>query len=226
MNPMAIHPLDNAVCTPSRNLLARRLELSFWLLLLIVCNHSLWNGQVAEQFIFVPDLVKGGEWSRTFLSTFTHVSKYHLLLDATAFLLLWNGLEEKRFWGRWVYFVGCWAGSIIVPLALSTQVYERGICGLSGVAHGLFAITALEMLFYRETKEARTVGRYLFVAVLAKVFWELIPGANLMSRLHLGDVGVPIVTSHLGGIVGGCIAFGVLLFLKREKSLDGRKGVS
>lgn len=31
-----------------------------------------------------------------------------------------------------------------------------------------------------------------------------------MNYLHFGDVGVPIVTSHLGGLVGGGVFFGVL----------------
>lgn len=195
----------------------KRLELCFWLFLLALCNYSLLDGQISTQYIFVPELVMKGQWYRAVLSPFAHVSSYHLILDAAAFLLLWNGLERMSWCGRWACFGGCWAGSLALPLVWSAQVYERGLCGLSGIAHGLFAVTALEMLMDRDSKQSRVLGGVLFAGLLAKIFWEMASGGGVMNNLHFGNVGVPIVTSHLGGLVGGCAVYCILNFGRRKQ---------
>ncbi|PLX83087.1 MAG: rhombosortase [Desulfuromonas sp.] len=188
----------------------RRVELAFWLLLLVVCNHSLLQGEVVSGFIFQPDRVVAGEWWRALLSPFVHLSWYHLALDAAAFLLLWQGLEEERPWGRWAFFLGSWGGSLLIPLLVAPRVLEGGLCGLSGVAHGLFAVTALELLFGGRREGGRVLGFGLLAGVVLKVAWETVFGGELIGSLHLGDVGVPVVLCHLGGLLGGSLAFGLL----------------
>ena len=43
-------------------------------------------------------------------------------------------------------------GSLLVPLAISPQVYQLGVYGFSGLAHGLAAISVLEMLRHKSQK--------------------------------------------------------------------------
>ena len=152
-----------------------------------------------------------------------HVSWYHLVLDAMAFLLLWNGLLEKDWRGRLLFFTCCWLGSIAIPLLFSENIYVIGLCGLSGIAHGLFVITALEILFARNDKLSRGIGLVLLVGITAKVGLELFSGGAIITNLHFGDIGQPIYSSHLGGLIGGGIAFAVRYYLAAKKSATLRE---
>lgn len=217
MDTMAPCSLGKKDCFLPAGLSLKRLEFGFWLFLLVLCNRFLFGGQMSARYVFVPELVMNGQWYRAVLSPFTHVSCYHLILDAAAFLLLWNGLERMPWSGRWACLGGCWAGSLAMPLVWSSQIYERGLCGLSGIAHGLFAVTALEMLMDRDSKQSRVLGGVLFAGLLAKISLEIASGGGVMSNLHFGNVGVPIVTSHLGGLVGGSVVYCILHILWRRK---------
>ena len=201
----------------------RQLEGGIWVLLLVACNYSLVWGEVAERLIFVPQLVANGEWSRLFFSPFVHVSWYHLVLDATAFLLLWNGLLEKSWRGRLLFFTCCWLGSVAVPLLFSENIYAIGLCGLSGIAHGLFVITALEMIFAQKDKQSRNIGLVLLAGVAVKVWLELFSGGAIIANLHFGDIGQPIFTSHLGGLIGGGFAFLARYYLSTKTSATLRE---
>jgi rhomboid family GlyGly-CTERM serine protease len=188
----------------------RVLELCAWLGLLFFCNHTLLQGRMADHLVFFPSLVTNGEWYRAALSPFVHISFYHLALDAAAFLFLWKGLDEGNTGARWIYLLFCWAGSLLVPLMISKQVHLIGLCGLSGVSHGLFAVVALELMVLKDSKQARKVGLILFSGLLAKVIWEVVNGAAFLAGMHLASVGTPIVSSHLGGFLGGWLGFVVI----------------
>jgi rhomboid family GlyGly-CTERM serine protease len=190
--------------------MARSFELCAWLMLLLFCNHTLFFGQMADHFVFVPSLVKSGEWYRAVISPFVHVSLYHLILDAGAFLFLWKMIDEDDSRKRWIYLVTCWAGSLLVPLLASEGVYQLGLCGLSGIAHGLFAVAALELTTMSHLRQARPVGFALFTGLLAKVVWEVVTGGAFLAGMHLGPVGTPIVSSHLGGLIGGSLGFAAI----------------
>ncbi len=218
---MCAHLSDDVLLQPAPGISARHAEMSLWAILLMACNYPLFQGDFSAQLLFMPDLVANGEWHRIFLAPFTHVSWYHLALDSAAFLLLWNGLQENRYWGRHIYFIGCWLGSIVLPLILSSNIYSIGLCGLSGIAHGLFAVTALEMIFHQRNESSKTLGKVLLTGLLAKSGWEMLAGGKVVSALHFGEVGVPIVTSHFGGIIGGCLAFSLLHKLSGSKHNPG-----
>lgn len=174
MNSMNSVTLDIDDGSLSRMAWLGRGEFCFWLFLLVICNHSLFVGQMAGHYVFVPELVLKGQWYRVILSPFTHVSVYHLILDGAAFLLLWHGLEGTERGERWACLAGCWAGSLAVPLALSPQVYERGLCGLSGIAHGLFAVTSLEMIMPGQSKRHVSWGVFC-----SRGFWPRSSGKSL-----------------------------------------------
>ena len=200
---------DKPLQPPTSGISGKNIEMLLWVVLLMACNSSLLRGHVAEHFVFDPAQVASGEWYRIFSAPFTHVSWYHLGLDSAAFMLLWNALQEKTFGGRYLYLLGCWLGSLALPLIFSTDVYAIGLCGLSGITHGLFAVIALEMIYHQNIDTGRFLGKALMAGLFTKVGLEILWGDKAVSALHLGDIGTPIVTSHLGGIVGGILFFGL-----------------
>jgi rhomboid family GlyGly-CTERM serine protease len=214
---MSTHFSDKPLPLPTSGISWKQIETLLWLILLLVCNYSLLQGHVSESFIFDPKRVANGEWHRIFLAPFTHVSWYHLGLDGAAFMLLWNGLQEKTFWGRYVYLFGCWVGSMVLPLTFSTNVYTIGLCGLSGISHGLFVVIALEIIYHQSSGIARMLSKGFMAGLLAKTGGEILWGEKVMSVLHFGDIGTPIVTSHLGGIIGGSLAFGLMYKLRANR---------
>lgn len=188
----------------------RILELCGWVLLLLICNRALWSGGVADHLVYFPALVKAGEWRRALLFPLVHVGWYHLVLDAGAFLLLWKGIDEGGTGRRWWWLAACWAGSLLAPLWFSPNLPLLGLCGLSGVCHGLMAVSALELAASKSARQTPLLGLALFLGLFAKVCWEVQTGAAFLADLHLGPVGIPIVSSHLGGFLGGAAGFGIL----------------
>lgn len=181
------------------------LEVACWSGLLVLSNLGLLLGsRPSFDLIFLPDAVAAGEWWRTFTSSFVHVSRYHLLLDGAAFLLLYAGLEEHNPARRLALVFFAAVGSLLVPLAIAPEIQRIGLCGLSGIAHGLTAISALEM---RRHPHQRKIGNWLLVGLLLKTLWELWSGTAFLQHLHLGDIGQPVVATHAGGVLGGILGY-------------------
>ncbi|MEW6486912.1 MAG: rhombosortase [Thermodesulfobacteriota bacterium] len=194
---------------------------AFGLLALAASLPVFW-GAVAEALVFLPVRVAEGQWWRLLTHPFAHVSWYHLLLDGAGFLLLYAGLREPGRAGRLVYVLGAWAGSMLLPLALSPDLYAVGLCGLSGTAHGLLAVSGAEGLASRDTGDRRT-GALCLGLVVAKSAWELAAGRAFLSALHFGLMGVPVVACHLGGVLGGLGAFGALRVVRRFRDRAGEE---
>ncbi len=173
--------------------------------LLILTNLGLLLGNTpATNLMFQPIAVATGEWWRILSWPFVHVSRYHLLLDATAFLLLYAGLNETKSGRRIGYLMATFCGSLLLPFLASPQIEQIGLCGLSGPAHGLLAISALEL---RNTGNGKNTGNLLLTGLLLKTGWELLTGNTFLQQVHLGDIGQPIVTTHAGGVIGGTLCF-------------------
>ena len=192
---------------PSRS---RRLYETLGVAFLLVLVNALVavSGSLSE-WIFMPGSVAGGEWWRLLSGPLVHVSWYHLLLDGAAFLLLLTQLRNERAAVRWAYVVSAALASMAFALALSPAIWERGLCGLSGAAHGLMAITALEMI-RKDDGLGRRYGWIALGLVISKSVIEALSGQVLFSWLHFGLVGDPVAICHLGGVLGGMVAFAVL----------------
>lgn len=192
-------------------------ELSLWAILLAAINFSLLIGRPPELFVLDLERVKTGELWRVVTYPFAHVSIYHLFMDASAFLVLYAGLEEKKIARRLLLAAGCGLGSLLFSLLCSHTVGTVGLSGLSGIAHGLMAVTSMELMKKHEkgTVLFRT-GLVIFAVVLVKSIVEAWTGEVVFSALHLGSVGVPVVESHLGGVMGGIATF---LILNQKKQL-------
>jgi hypothetical protein len=129
-------------------------------------------------------------------------------MDGAAFVLIYTALDEESWWRRFSWLAAAIAGSLLFPLAFSSVVATNGLSGLSGAAHGIMVVAALELFTrYPKGDGLRTAGVILFVLVAAKVVIEAATGSVLFSKLHFGDVGVPIPVSHLGGVVGGVVGY-------------------
>ena len=96
-------------------------------------------------WVFLPKSVAAGEWWRVLTHPLAHVTWYHLLLDASGFLLLYDGLRQGRMLGRLAYVVAAAAGGLLASWLASPAFQEVGFCELSGVAHGLMAVAGLEL---------------------------------------------------------------------------------
>jgi len=189
----------------------RGIEMGLWLVLLVSANWALlWGGTISTRLIFDSAAVTAGEWWRVFTFPWVHVSRYHLLLDGAAFLLLYAGLDERFLLRRLLLVFASGAGSLLLPLAISPQIHQIGLCGLSGIAHGLTAVSAGEML---KNSKQRWIGGWLLLGLSAKSLWELWTGTAFLHYLHLGDIGQPIVATHAGGVAGGLAGYLLLQVL-------------
>ncbi len=190
----------------------RSIELALFTLALAAANAPLLFGRICTALPFVPARVAAGEWWRVLTGLFVHVSAYHLLLDAGAFLLLYRGLRSSSAARRLLTAAACAAGSL--ALSLPALGGDGSLCGLSGVAHGLLAVTALEMTAEPDRTAAR-LGWAALLLVAGKSTFEALSGHVLFESLHLGDVATPVAICHLGGVLGGVLAHACFTALDR-----------
>lgn len=184
--------------------LSNTLLAAIWVTILLFVNFPLISGEVRSQLIFFPDDTAAGKWWQLLTHPFVHLSWYHLILDGLAFVILYLLLEEKRNSIRLFYCTTAAMGALFLSLLLEPAISQQGLCGLSGAAHGLMAISALEMLYHKSQKN---LGLLCLGIVVTKSLYELSTGHVFLESLHLGQTGQPLVASHAGGIVGGLLAF-------------------
>jgi rhomboid family GlyGly-CTERM serine protease len=189
---------------PGAGRLSLRAELIAFAVVLAMVNVRLLGGSWNDQLAFFPMRIADGEWWRLLTHPFVHVSWLHLLLDGSAFLMLYRELAHWTTGRRLAAIGWCAAGSLLAAM-LSPLVGVRGFCGLSGIAHGLMALSAVEMIRRGDTWEHRT-GWLAFLIVLVKAGFEAASGGVVLSFLHFGLMGVPIAACHAGGVIGGLVA--------------------
>lgn len=210
------HRLNGSV--PSQHL--ARTELLVFAVLVTVFSGSVLFGSVWQSMIFQPAAVKGGEWWRLFTHPFVHITWYHLLLDASAFFLLYNSLLEMKLMRRLAYVAASAVGSLLLSWLAAPAIATGGLCGLSGIAHGLMAVSAVEMMIKQPRGSAEwRAGLITFALVVGKAAYEAISGRILFGFLYFGMVGDPVAVSHAGGIVGGLL--GMLLLARSAFRRNG-----
>ena len=197
-----------------------RIELIAFAAFIALFNLPLLAGGFSTQFIFHPDSVRAGEWWRVLTHPFVHVSCYHLALDSLAFFLAYTELHHRRFLERLAIVAAAGTGSLLVALAASPLIATHGLCGLSGIAHGLTAAVSLEMLRRSNDRVSQWSGLLCFVGVTGKSLFELITGHVLFASWHLGWLGTPIAACHAGGVLG---AIAVWLFFRHWPRLNKRE---
>ena len=196
-----------------------------FLSLLLFLNRHLLGFSFPDEFIFYPEKFFGGEFTRILSYAFVHVSWYHLILDAGAFIFLVQALPTKSFLKKTFYVSACIFGSAALA-CFYPSIGSTGLCGLSGAAHGLFVICALQYLTCRPT---RNVGFVLALVIVFKCAYELWTGNMLMEGWHMGNIGIPVSYSHAGGLLAGIFAFFIIYITEnlriRKCSLFAAKGI-
>lgn len=189
--------------------LADRWDCLVFVAILLLVSAPVLVGASLEPFVFLPEAFRAGEWWRLFTHPFAHVSWYHLLLDGAAFLLLYLSLIEKSWARRMAYVLAGAAGSLATAWCVTGLA--QGLCGLSGVAHGLMAVSAMEMICGSKPRSAeRWVGWISLAVVLAKAACEVVTGRMFLEFLHFGLLGSPVAVSHAGGVIGALVAWSIL----------------
>ncbi len=194
------------------------LDMVFLLIMIGFCNFHLLTGDSCRNLIFRFDDVVAGDVYRLLTHPFVHVSWYHFLLDAGAFLLLYTGLNEKRASKKLLTVCICGGTGLLAPLLFAPDIYAQGLCGLSGIAHGLMAYSGLEMMREKTTEKA---GLVCLTMVVAKSIYEGVTGTVFFSFLLFGLCGIPIAVCHLGGVLGGIISF--LVFGMKKSDVHDNK---
>ena len=174
--------------------------------LLLAANFMLLFGHACGALAFMPGRFLAGEWWRALTFPFVHVSGYHLLLDAGAFLYLYHGLQETSAKRRLLLVAACAAGTL--GASWISSPLTGGLCGLSGIAHGLMAVSSLEIMRSSD-RTLRNAGIICFITIISKSIYEACTGAVAFEFLHIGAIGEPVAVCHAGGVLGGLIAYGI-----------------
>ncbi len=199
----------------------KRWEIYIYVLLIIILNASLAWGTATESMIFSSQEVWTGQWWRIITHPFVHVSWYHLLLDGAAFFILYIQLAERSLLKRTLYVAGCGFSSLLAASVVLPQMNSVGYCGLSGIAHGLMAVCALELIAGDSAnKSAKYSGIACLAVLVGKSLIEALSGRMIFSFFHTDMIGAPIGLAHLGGVAGGCLMF---LLLHRNIFSSGYK---
>jgi len=193
---------------------SRRNFCLFAILLLILNAVAILTGSVGC-FTYLPGALVTGEWWRILTHPFVHVTWYHLLLDGAAFLALYASLANRTAFERLLFVSGGAAGSLLLSLVAWPPLGRQGLCGLSGIAHGLMAVSGMEMI----RSHGGTAGRIGWISlaiVCTKSVVEALTGHVLFASFHFGMVGAPVAVCHLGGVLGGFAAYAATAPAKRE----------
>ena len=180
-----------------------------WSMVLLLVNLPLVWGDVRSELLYLPHTANAGQWWRALTFPLVHLSWYHLLLDAGGFLAVYVSLETRSHLKKALYIFGAGCGTLLLACVADPHISQRGLSGLSGIAHGLMAVSALEML---ECKSHRGWGQFMLLIVILKSVYELWSGRVLFDFIHMGMCGQPLAASHTGGVIGGILVY---LFARR-----------
>jgi membrane associated rhomboid family serine protease len=174
------------------------------LAMIAFCNlHLIFPAKVTP-LIFTSQDVMAGKWWLLITHPFVHASWYHLALDAGSFILLYNSLQTSKISWRLFYVTVCGLFCLGLTLILGGEIHYLGLSGISGIAHGLMAVSALELIFARTNAG---LGWVCLAIVVFKAMYEIVTDTVLFSFLLLGMCGTPLAACHAGGVLGGIIAF-------------------
>lgn len=196
--------LINPSLTGFNRLFRLPLDLVAFGLLLILGSAHLLGVPTHNALVFLPTAVADGQWWRLFTYPFVHASLYHLALDAGAFFLLYTGLSDRRTGRRLLSLMICNAFSLGTVVLTTPAVETLGLCGLSGVGHGLMALSALEMAASDRGRDDRRIGVVCLTLTVTKSIYEAVTGNVFFD---FGLCGTPLALSHAGGVLGGIAAW-------------------
>lgn len=147
----------------------------------------------------MPVLVQLGEWWRLLTAAFLHIGPIHLVVNMLALLMFGSELERQlgraRFLG--IYLVSALGGATAIQLFGFPGGY---VAGASTALYGLLG--ALGVLLVANRQDVR--GLLTLLAINVAI--SFLPGVSLLG--------------HLGGLVAGALAGGVLVLTRRDARLQ------
>jgi rhomboid family GlyGly-CTERM serine protease len=185
----------------------RRWDVLVLLAVMAVTNGALLFGGNTDFWALYPQEVARGQWWRLITNDYAHSSLRHLLALGLAFWVLYFLLKDPRPLCRLAYIFLSGAGSTLFEVLFESEANLVGLRGLSGVIHGVLAVCALEMLLSTGVSRYRIVGGTVLLLVIVKLAIEFATGRPLLTPLYLGHVSSPAVPCHVGGLLGGVLAF-------------------
>jgi membrane associated rhomboid family serine protease len=159
-----------------------------------------WRSPVFQEFSQVPVLVDvlGQDW-RLITGAFLHIGITHLLLNVLSLLVFGPELEARLGWWRYlaVYLVSALGGAVAIQLFGDPA---RPVAGASAALYGLLGALGVLMLVARQDL------RGLLTLLAINVVISFLPGVSLLG--------------HLGGLVAGVLATGLLVLTRRRTALQ------
>ena len=147
----------------------------------------------------LPVAVAAGEWWRPLTAAFLHIGPVHLALNMLAVLIF--GSELERQLGRWrflaVYLLSALGGAASIQLFGNPL---QPVAGASTAIYGLLGSLGVLMIVRRQDL------RGLLTLLAINVFISFLPGVSLLG--------------HLGGLVAGAAATGILVATRHRPQLQ------
>ncbi len=136
-----------------------------------------------------------GEWWRIFTAAFLHIGPIHLVMNMLGLLIFGSELERQLGRMRFLalYLLSALGGAAAIQLFGDPRV---PVAGASTAIYGLLGGLAVLMLYQRQDL------RGLLTLLAINVFISFLPGVSLLG--------------HLGGLVAGAFAAGILVLTRRR----------
>ncbi len=201
---------SSASADPSPTLRARLARGTVPIALLISCAAAELLGDVGRLALrYDRAAILDGEAWRLLTGNIVHLGARHLVLNLAALVALWALAASVLRGMRGAIAIG--GGALGVGLGLLTFAPQVGwYVGVSGVLHGLLAVTARDLIRARDP-----LGIALAVLLVAKLLWE--SGAGPLPFTAQAAGGPVIVEAHLYGTLGALLALVVAeAFTKRR----------
>jgi len=193
----------------SRRTIPWRLHVLPLSIVLISTALALGGQTVTEALRYQRGAILDGQWWRLISGNLVHLGWSHLLLNLAGLILVWLLFHHALSLRSW----------IVVTLASALAVggglllFDPGLqwyVGLSGALHGLFAAGLVAAL-----SSGNRAEWLLLLLFVAKLTWEQLVGTMPgTAELAGGNV---IVDAHLYGAIGGAVAAGILVMLRRHR---------
>ncbi|MBN1094461.1 rhomboid family intramembrane serine protease [Blastococcus sp. TML/M2B] len=139
------------------------------------------------------------EWWRVITAAFLHIGPVHLAVNMLALLVFGSELERQIGRARYLalYVASALGGAVAIQLLGDPRVV---VAGASAAIYGLLGALGVLMLAGRQDV------RGLLTLLAINVFISFLPGISLLG--------------HLGGLVAGALAGGILWVLRRRPQLQ------
>lgn len=145
-------------------------------------------------------LIMDGEWWRVITSMFLHIGLFHFISNML-FLYYFGALAEKIYGSSRFFLIYMLAG---IGGSIASFAFVANLsAGASGALYGLFGAFIYFGLFHKRIF-FRTIGKDILTLL----------GINIVLGFVLPQLDV---TAHMGGLIAGFIAAGIVHFPKKKK---------